>query len=105
MKPPMNHTAYKVASTRNAYGDYVAGAETTLKCHWRSITTLVPEQPEQVQSDAMAWFEPDSGVVRGDIIKFEGTHWKVEKVTEARKLRQTAVQFIKCELLKYGAIS
>ncbi|RLA58673.1 MAG: hypothetical protein DRR04_10380 [Gammaproteobacteria bacterium] len=105
MKPPMLHTAYKVSSSRNAYGDYVAGAETTLICHWRDITNLIQEANEQIQSDAMAWFEPDSGVVKGDIIKFEGNHYVAIRITRARKLRETPVQFLKVELQKYGAIS
>ena len=104
--PPMFHTAYKVTSSRNAYGDYTASGETSLKCHFRVINTLVTSTDnEQVQSDAMAWFEPDSGVVKGDIIKFEGTHYRVERLTEARRLRNPSILFIKTELLKYGVIS
>lgn len=104
--PPMFHTAYKVTSSRNAYGDYIASGETSLKCHFRVINGLVAgDNNEEIQSDAMAWFEPDSGVVKGDIIKFEGTHYRVERLTEARRLRNPAILFIKCELLKYGTIS
>jgi predicted nuclease of restriction endonuclease-like (RecB) superfamily len=51
------------------------------------------------------WFEPDSGVVKQDIIKFEGTHYRVDRVVEARRLRSPAVQFLKVELMKYGVIS
>lgn len=104
--PPMLHTAYKVTTTRNAYGDYVASGTTPLPCHWRSITMVSTNSSnEQIDSDAMAWFEPDSGVVKGDLIKFEGEHYRVERLTEARRLRDPKVVFIKCEMLKYGAIS
>ena len=106
MRPPMNHTAYKVTTTRNAYGDFLPSGETALKCHFRYITEQVTSTSnEQIQSDAMAWFEPDSGIEKEDIIKFEGEHFRVERVIKARRLRDPSVQFIKVELLKYGVIS
>jgi len=105
VKPPMFQTAYKLAYTRNAYGDFITSSTTELACHFRLITQQVSETNEQVNSDAMAWFEPDSGVKRKDIIRFDGELYRVERVTEARRLRQTQVQFIKTELLKYGNIS
>ena len=76
-----------------------------LKCHFRYQTQQVSGSPEQVQSDALAWFEPDSGVDRKDIIKFEGEHFRVERVVKARRLRSPDVQFIKVELLRYGLVS
>lgn len=106
MKPPMLLTAYKVETTTNAYGDRITGATTELKCHVRLITMLsTTSSNEQVDCDALMWFEPDSGVQRGDIIKFENEHYRVERLTEARRLRSPEVQFIKCEMLKYGTIS
>lgn len=108
----MLHTAHKVVTTRNAYGDYVASGEVALSCHFRYITIQSGGSSgrgirgnESVDSDAMAWFEPDSGIEREDIIKFDGEHFRVERVTKARRLRDPSVQFIKVELLKYGAIS
>lgn len=105
MKPPMLHTAYKANTSRNAYGDYSFTTGTALACHFRYITDLVTGDNQQIQSDALAWFMPDSGVVKGDIIKFDNEYWMVERVTKARKLRDPNVQFIKCELFKYGVIS
>lgn len=105
LKPPMLHTAYKVTVTRNAYGDYLSSGTTALSCHFRYITEVVTENNQQIQSDAQGWFEAGSGVEKGDIIKFEGEHYRVERVTQARRLRETTVQFIKTELLKYGTIS
>lgn len=102
----MLHTAYKVTTTRNAYGDYAASGETALICHFRYINDIqTGDNNEVIQSDAMAWFEPDSGIAYKDIIKFDGEHYMVERVTEARKLRSPEVQFIKCELTRYGVIS
>lgn len=102
----MLHTAYKVTTTRDRYGSFVASGETAHKCHFRYITNeIVTSNNETIQSDAQAWFEPDSGIDRNDIIKFEGEHFKVEQVTKARRLRDPQVQFIKVRLMKYGVIS
>lgn len=103
--PPMVHTAYKITTTTNDYGDRIAGAQVAIKCHFRHITQHVYENNETVQCDAMAWFEPDSGIVRNTLIKFEGEHFRVEKVIKARRLHNPNVVFIKTELLKYGTIS
>lgn len=112
MKPPMLHTAYKVTTTRNAYGDFTASGETALKCHFRyvsrQLTGISNEQATTSggsDADAIAWFEPDSGIDREDIIKFEGEHFRVETIIKARRLRQPEVLFIKAELLRYGTIS
>lgn len=98
-------TAYKVTSSRNKYGDFTASADVSLACHFREITAQVDGNAEKTQSDAMGWFEADSGVVKNDIIKFQGTYYKAERVTKARKLRDPTVQFIKVEFIKYGQIS
>lgn len=106
MKPPMLHTAYKVSYTRNAYGDYVTSTETTLKCHFREINQQVTDNnDETIQSDAMAWFEPDAGIDRKSIVRIQGMYYRVERIIKARKLHNSNVQFLKCELLKYGVIS
>jgi hypothetical protein len=106
MKPPMRHTAYKVTSTRNAYGDYVAGAKTAIVCHFRNVSNIVTTNgSEAFQSDAMAWFEPDSGIVKNDVLIIDDDGWIVERVIKARKLRDSSVQFIKVDLMKYGVIS
>lgn len=102
----MRLTAYRVSYTTNAYGDRTVGTETALPCHFREITEAVTGvSNETTQSDAMAWFMPDSGVDKHDIIKFDGVYYRVERVTKARRLRDETVLFIKTELLKYGAIS
>lgn len=105
MKPPMLHTAYKVDMSRNAYGDFIASGDTALRCHFREISTQIIDNNEVIESDAMAWFEPDSGIEKNDIIKFDSVFWQVERLTKARRLRQPAVQFIKVELRRYGDIS
>lgn len=106
MKPPMNHTAYKLLYTRNVYGDFIASGTTELKCHFRYITEQITDSSNQtIQSDAMAWFEPDSGIEKQDIVQIDGENFRVERIVKARRLRNPNVLFLKCDLLKYGAIS
>lgn len=106
MKPPMLQTAYKVTTTRDAYGSYSGSSSVALKCHFRNITDVqTTTMNETVNADAMAWFEPDSGIVKGDILQIDGEHFRVERLTKARRLRSSVVLFLKVELLRYGSIS
>lgn len=106
MKPPMRQIATKHNYTRNAYGDFVVSTTEQLPCHFRYITDQVSDtNNEQVASDAMAWFEPDSGVEKKDIIQIDNTFFRVERLFRARRLRDAEVQFIKTELTMYGVIS
>jgi hypothetical protein len=105
-KPPMRQTANKVTTTRNAYGDYVAGAKTILPCHFRYITNIDrASNSEAINSDAMAWFEADSNVVKGNVFIIDDEGFIVDKVIKARRLRDPTVLFLKTELSKYGVIS
>lgn len=102
----MLHTAYKVTTTRNEYGDFIASSSVAIPCHFRNITTQVTsDSNQQIHSDAQAWFNPDSGIVKEDIIQIDGDHFRVERLVKARRLRNPSVLFIKVDLLKYGVIS
>jgi len=103
--PPMNQTAYLVTTTRSAYGTQTASGETALRCRFRYITQVNLNNIETTDADAMAWFEPDSGVDLHSIIKFDGTHWRVERVTKPVDFETPNVHFIKVDLIKYGVIS
>ena len=106
MRPPFTKTAYKVTTTRDAYGNYVTSGTTALMCHFRYITNVQETSGNQsMQSDAMAWFEPDSGIQVKDLIKYEGEHFTVERITRATRLRSNSVLFLKADLAKYGVIS
>lgn len=100
----MLHTAYKVAYTRNAYGDYVTTASlTAIPCHFRFINEVITSNPNEVaQSDAMAWFNPNAGLAKDALLRINGEYYRVEKIIEGRRLHDTAVQFVKCYLAKYG---
>ena len=106
MRPPMTHTATKQVTSRNAYGDVTPTSTLSLPCHFRYVTQLVTSNgDETLNASALAWFEPDSGVVEQDILHIDGAFWKVAQVIKGRRLRDPAVQFIKTQLTRYGAIS
>jgi len=108
MMPDMPYTAYIVSATQNAYLEYTAGAETAVKCDFRRINEVtIGGNNQQIQSDAMAWFEPDVGIDQGTIIKFKGEHYRVIETIDGRDLEATGapVIFIKTRLQKYGVIS
>lgn len=98
----MLQTAYKVTKTRTKYGDYSGASETAINCKFRVNTMLYDAGNADVsESDAMAWFEPDSGIVKGDVIKYDDVLYKVERLIEARKLHTTDVQFLKAEMNRF----
>ena len=98
MKPPLNMTITKVATSLNSYGEYAhtGSAESLLVCHFREITQLVENaNQETVQSDAMGWFNPDASISIGAIFRFSDEEYRVIRLVRARRLSNTAVQFIK----------
>lgn len=96
----LNQTCYKLILTRNKYGDRVYQQDNTpLACRLREITTTRREtQGEIYDSDALLWLDPCSGVTIGDIIICEGASYQIERITKARKLGDSTVHFLKCDL-------
>jgi hypothetical protein len=88
-----------VTVTRNLYSDYVLGSTACEPCRFRFIPTMRREGHAEVNdSDAMIWLKATTCAVIGSIIKFEGQYYQVERLTKARKLGSTAVEFVKCDL-------
>ncbi|OQA03767.1 MAG: hypothetical protein BWY69_00247 [Planctomycetes bacterium ADurb.Bin401] len=99
-------TIYKIATTKNKYGDSVLGVETSMNCRFREISGLSnTSNREVVDCDAMLWLAGDATVSKGDIFRYDNDYYKVEKITKARKGGKTGVEFIKCELLSHRFIS
>lgn len=102
----MLHTITKLTTVRDFYGDYQTASTEDLKCHFRDIADLsTTTNNEQVQADATCWLESDASVAVGTLLAFGGTTYRIERITRARRLRSSEVQFLKCDLLIYGAIS
>lgn len=108
LTPKLVQSCRKVTKTRNDYGDIEYGATTVLSCLYRDISSLQigNANREEVDVDGMFWFEPDSGVARGDIILFEGEYFRIEKIIKARaRLSDNTVHFLKCEVMRQRQVS
>lgn len=87
-----------IATTRNDFGDEVEGVTETLACRWRDITQVRRGSHEDTSdADALVHFAPDTTVVRGSILKYNGEYYQVEQITYARRLGEETVQFVKCQ--------
>lgn len=92
-------TCKLVSPTRDEYGDYIEGVGVELACRFRYINTITRgTRNETNDSDAMVWFAPTASVAVGNIILFEGVHYQIERLNKARRLGESEVQFIKCDL-------
>lgn len=88
-----------ISPTRDEYGDYIDGAHTTLPCRFRDIGTIQRGTHREVNdADSMIWFKADAPVNVGNIILFEGVTYQIERINRARRLGESDVQFIKCDL-------
>lgn len=92
-------TCKLVSPSRDEYGDYIDGEGTELACRFREINTIQRgTHRETNDSDAMIWFAAGAAVQKGNIILFEGVNYQIERINKARRLGETDVQFIKCDL-------
>lgn len=89
-----------VETTRDDFGQEVSGVTQTLACRWRDITTVRRgSNMDSSDADSMVWFAPSAPIVRGSILLFDGVHYMVDKFTKAKRLGETAPQFLKCEVI------
>lgn len=104
-------TAQRVTTTRNAFGDLVFGATTSVACLYRDITTLSRGNAnrEEVDVDGLLWFSTteEAYAIRGAVYYHpdEG-YLRIERVIVAKRLlRGGGKVFIKCEVTKQRQIS
>lgn len=85
--------------TRNDYGDEIEGVTATLPCRWRDITLIRRgAHTDNSDADSLVHFAPDAPVVRGSVLKFNGEYYQVNDITYAKRLGESTVQFIKCQV-------
>lgn len=102
----MNMDCSIVTTSRNRYGDWVNGVEVPAKCHFRQITTFLRMQNMEVNdADAMIWFYPDTNVSLGSTVLFDGQYYEIDRLNKARRLGESTVQFIKCDLKRTVLVS
>lgn len=95
----MVHTCQIIGLERNEWSDYVEDSSTDQLCHFRQISNIRRiTQGEDLDADAMVWFPHDANIELGSIVSFEGLTYQVERFTRARRLGDSQVQFLKCDL-------
>jgi len=88
-----------MTEVRDKYGDYQEKTRTAVSCRFRDIDTLRRESHAEIRdADAMIWFAPDEDVNNSDIFWFENVYYQVERITRAKKLGSSIVEFIKCDM-------
>lgn len=93
-------TCYKVQTVSDAYGDIldIENSE-VIPCRFRYNSSYVRGANQQTKdTSAMIWVASSSGISRSTYILYDGVYYKVERIIKARRLGETEVQFIKCEL-------
>ena len=90
-----------VNTTRDDFGQEITGVTETLSCRWRDITEVRRgSNMDTNDAQSMVWFAAadQSKVTKGTILFYEGQYYQVDKCTKARRLGETTVQFVKCEV-------
>lgn len=92
-------TCYKITEVTNEFGDKMNDAQTERRCRFREIITTRRESHADIRdADAMLWLEDGYDDNIGDVFLFENVYYEVDRITRARRLGESEVQFIKCEL-------
>ena len=94
----LRETCTQFTTTRNRYGDIVLTPIGTILCLFRNESALILNaNREEVNVNGIFWFAPDATVKQGDVIQFNGIHYRLEGVTIAnQRLTTNATHFIKC---------
>lgn len=88
-----------ITPVRNRYGDYALGTSVDEACRFREISTVQRGVHSELNdSDAMLWLSAETSAVKGSIVLFDGTYYQIERLTKARRLGESDVQFVKCDL-------
>ena len=88
-----------VSPSRNAFGDYVNGSTVTESCRFREVSSIRrTTNSEQNDTDAMIWLGAATTAENGSIILFDSVYYQVERITKARKLGKSTIEFIKADL-------
>lgn len=92
-------TCQLVTVTRTKYGDYKKSLSADEPCRYRPINSFQRVTFQEVKdADAMFWFRPNSTVTVGSILYYGGIYYQVERMTLAKRLGETTIQFKKCDV-------
>ena len=92
-------TCELITTSIDDFGQRIYASAATLNCRWRDIPSVQRDSHHESSSaDSMVWFAADEVVTKGSILRFDGNYYEVERITKARKLGGTAIQFLKCDV-------
>lgn len=90
-----------ITPTINEFGGYDTNSSVTESCRFREIPTVRTGSYAQISdADSMLWLGASSSVTEDKLILFDSKYYRIEKLTKARRLGETSIQFIKCELTR-----
>jgi hypothetical protein len=102
----LTQTCTIIETSLNRFGDYVEQDGAQYRCRFRDITDI-SELPnnETTGSQAILWLDANAPVQRGTIVKIENEYFRIDRITKARKLTSSNVEFIKCLVEYHGGIA
>lgn len=91
----------KLVKYINEYGDYIYSEGETIACRFRYISRTNRTTGNEInETDAMLWVSTETQIARGSLILYDNVVYKIETITKARRLGETSIQFLKCELVE-----
>lgn len=88
-----------IETTRDDFGQEISAVTHQLNCRWRDITDLRRgSHTDTPDATAQVWFPAGTAVERGSILFYENAHYQIVRVTKAKRLGETAPQFVKCDV-------
>lgn len=109
MQPRLVETCYKVATTRNKFGQFDFGAAgDPKKCLYRPINEMRQGSGnrEEVLLDGIFWLSPDDGWQINDTILYNSEYFRIDRIIEAkRRVKDNATHFIKAEVMRTRQVS
>lgn len=100
----LTQTGYIIPTTRDKYGDQVAGTPRAILCRFRYVTGIDRQLNAEAQTaiDAIIWVSGDEEIAEGTIVQVEGMYWRVDRLVKARKLSGSTVEFYKAYVNKHS---
>lgn len=92
-----------IPTTTDKHGDQIAGSPVDIKCWFRYVTGIEKGTNQEALNgiDAIIRVSPDLDVSEGTILKVEGKYWRVDRLIKARRIGDSAVQYLKAYVQAY----
>jgi len=75
-----------LTTSKTKYGDQEQTATTTVSCRFRYITNVDKNlNAEAINSDATIWLDVDTDASEGQIVKYGGKYWRIDRLIKAHR--------------------